>query len=202
MKQSQGSRAATEGGDDLVVYASKGRAVGWALLVVALLLLVVISALVGPTDPEGSLVIRVLACLAVTLFFVLLVGVLLVIVSSAPQLMVNREGIWVNSPLVFGTGIVPWSDITGILAIRYRMFPVTQTSLLILLRDKRALRARQNAAQRLLWLLLLNPLMWPQAVVVNDTVLIMSIGELVGRMRIRYGQELARHGIQVQEEAG
>jgi hypothetical protein len=72
VKPSQWSHATPDGDDDFVACTSKGKAMGFALLGGALLLLFVMSCLIGPTQlrswrgslDSGSLDIRQLAYLA------------------------------------------------------------------------------------------------------------------------------------------
>ena len=103
-----------------------------------------------------------------------------------------------KSPFVFGTGIVGWSDMASIQAVRFRSLPgISRTYLVMLLRDGQALRARQNTIQAVLYWLNGYPLLWPRAVVVNDTLLRMPSRELLGRMQVRYGPELARYRVDI-----
>jgi hypothetical protein len=199
VKRRQGAIAAIAGSDEIVVYASKSKAVGYALLAGTLAGLFVMGSLFVLTGLHGAMHIRVLA-LWVTVLILLLTAmyVLFLAFSSTPRLVVSSEGVWVHSPFVFGTGNVPWSDIAGILDARIRVAPPVRTPyLVILLRDRQTLRARQNAGQMVLSLLSGYTLIWLQAVVVNATLLSMPSAELLGRMRLRYGPELALHGIEV-----
>jgi hypothetical protein len=200
MTRRQESPAAADNRAEIAVYVSKIRAIGFALLAAVLIASCVICLWLGLTiwrGADGSVDVRLLAF--VFLPPLLLLGTVRLLASafsSTPRLVVNHEGVWVDSPFVFGTGIVSWSDMSGIQAVKFRVLPGNnQTYLVILLHDRRALRMRQNKAQAALYILTGYSVLWPKAVVAHANLLNMPVAELLERIRVQYGPELARHEI-------
>jgi hypothetical protein len=186
-----------ESHDDLVIYASKGKVLTWTLLAFTFTVIAVLAAVFRPStlrnDPCGN---GLMLILTLVLFGGGTVRGLLRLFSSAPLLVVNHEGIWVNSRLV-GAGTVAWSDIEALTTYRT---PV-QAILEIVLSNPRPILARQTALQRVLCLMLQHKLMTSGILVVSDSMLPISIAELLARIRAHYLHEIARHGIQVREGA-
>jgi hypothetical protein len=117
VKQHEQSYIAAESRNEFAVYAGKSTVIGFALLGAALTALSVIAALLGPTELSGirgSPFGRVMVYLSVVVCFLMTLYTLFLVFSSAPRLVVSSEGIWINSPFVFGTGIVPWANMTSI----------------------------------------------------------------------------------------
>lgn len=183
---------------DLVVYASKQKARIWSFVGVALTIIVVVGALLPPTTVSAfgyapALRISVLV-LGLALFGSVTVRMLLLLFVSTPVLIVTDEGIWVNS-FIFGTSILLWSEIESLLVDRYRK--PERATLEIILIDRHSISARQNALQRLVYLLLGYPLVWPRAVVVNDFMLQISASVLLNEIQNRYQKKLTQYGIQM-----
>lgn len=119
---------------------------------------------------------------------------LTILFSATPRVVVSHEGIWVNS-LRFGSAIIPWAEMRGLLVVGRRWPPLGM--LHIVLRDRQTLRDRQNRRQRLAWWLGGYPLIWPQSIPVSDIFLQMSTEELAARIRVRFQPELVQHGIRI-----
>ena len=185
--------------DALVVYASKGKTVMAALVGFALIVaMMVIPGVLGPQDRGsfyGNPILDVLAQVGGSVLGgILSIRMLTILFSAAPRIVVRHEGIWVNS-LVFGSAIIPWAEIEGLLVVGHS-FPRMAT-FMIVLRNRQALQGRQNRLQALLWWLGGFALVWPQAVTAPDSLLPMSAAELLGRIRVCFQHELVCHGIQV-----
>lgn len=205
MEHSKGLHAPTDGRDDrdaLVVYASKGKTFLWMLFTFALAVMVVVVWVLGPTDPgsphglydtSDPTLFVLMGILGEVLVDILIIRLLTLIFSTAPQVVVSHEGIWVNS-LVFRS-IIPWAEIGALLVVGKGLPRVA--TLYIVLRDRQTLRDRQNRLQGLLWWLNGYALVSPQSIPVPDIVLQMSSAELVGRIQARFQHELVLHDIQV-----
>ncbi len=183
----------------LVVYASKGKTMVWSLVFFSLAVaVVVIPEVLGPPEVRSFYDTPTMVVIAQIGGGVLCVGVfiraLTILFSATPRMVVRHEGIGVNS-WVFGSGIIPWAEMSGLLVAGRRWPPLGM--LHIALRDRQTLRDRQNRLQRLLWWLGGYPLIWPPSIPVSDVYLQMSAEELVARIRIRFQPELVQHGIRI-----
>jgi hypothetical protein len=192
----------TEGldhGDALVVYASKGKTfltalVGFTFVVAMVVLPVVLGPDPGPFgNPTMLMLAQIVGGAAGG---IVSIRMLTILFSPAPRIVVSHDGIWVSS-LLFGAAIIPWADIGALRVVGHRLPPVA--NLLIVLRDRQALRDRQTRLQVMLCWLGGQAMVWPQSVVTAaDLMLPMSIADLLGQIRVCFEHELVQHAIQVQ----
>lgn len=135
----------------LVIYPSRGKLIrtlclSIVALVVILGTMILAVSLLGRRGPQLMLVISAIALLVVLGLYV--EGSMLYrIVSKKPSLVVTAGGIVDNATLhATGTGFIRWDEITGMMDIGYRQ----QRSLMVMVANPRAVRARQGFVKRLL----------------------------------------------------
>jgi hypothetical protein len=193
--QHQEHATSSESSDEIEVAANKRTAMLLALLLALITVMLTLLGLFAPQELRGLW--SVLCLVLASLSLLVVIRLALVAFSSTPLLLVNHAGVWIHSPLLFGTGTIPWSDIASMMSGTVRFLVYPRTYLWIEFRDKRTLHLRQNAVQRALWLLSGYALLWPRTIFVMDDLLSMTIAELLGRIHVRYRSELAQHDILV-----
>lgn len=102
-------------GPDIRVYASKIKALGWTIPGLGLSVLLVYLGLFLPPGTQDSFIQDpvnrgLIVVVGIPLFGAATVRGLIRVYSAAPVLVVNHEGIRVNSRLM-GVGTIPWSEI-------------------------------------------------------------------------------------------
>jgi hypothetical protein len=136
----------------LVIYPSRGKLIRTLCLsIVALVVIlggtmILAVGLLGRPDLLRMLVISAIALLVMLSLYV--EGSMLYrIVSKKPSLVVTASGIVDNATLhATGMGFIPWDEITGMMDVGHRQ----QRSLMVMVANPRAVRARQGFVKRLL----------------------------------------------------
>jgi hypothetical protein len=112
--------------------------------------------------------------------------------TPSPVLVMTRQGIGVHAWL-FGTGMLPWSQIAVVRVTRLVHFCVLR----IEVRDWQVVRAQQNHVQALLYRLSGWALQWPRTVVINDTVIAKPLQALLHQVWQLYQAEMTHYGVQI-----
>lgn len=186
-------RHPTGEGDDLTIYFDKSKVLIWVSLGIILTMGGVVATLV-PSSGNPDTGLQIIGPLYILLMGSVTVGQISRLFSSSPRLVINHQGIRINSKLL-GVGIIEWQEITGLLAYRAPW----QTRLAIVLADPRAILSRQPWPQRLVYLLLKGNLMSSDAIVTSDGSLPISMNELLVQIRDRYHHELLHYHIVIRD---
>lgn len=188
------TNASTTGGphEDLLVFESKSRVLGWILLfgLCALGFWIISLLPAHPARPGGAAAADVTA----GLFVVLAISLIPTLLTSKPKLVVSHSGIYLRSRQ-FGSGIVAWQDIRSLVVYRIlgaTFFAIEVTSTAVI-------GARQNPLQRVVYVLSGWPLMGPTRLSMTASMLKIPIDELLQQIRERYHRELVHHHIQILE---
>jgi len=180
-----------DGLDELIVRASKRKAMGWLALGLALIVPSWVPLLISPAADDPARRLAAAAGLLVTTS-VWLLATLPRLVSSAPLLVVSHEGIHTRSRL----GLIAWPQITGLTLRRSEVGPLHLTVLEVEVADPRPLLARRTRLQRLYWVGSGGRLkVWGALVLASGFLAAVPLADLLAEIQARFPGELRRHEI-------